>query len=90
MKTYNFVISYDISDDKRLRKAAKILEKEAMRFQYSVYIYYDATDFQLKKLLEKLLKVIDEDKDDLRVYKIDNFGLAFGNAIDLNNPIQIL
>ena len=38
MKTYNFVISYDISDDKRLRKAAKILEKEAMRFQYSVYI----------------------------------------------------
>jgi len=90
MKTYNFIISYDISDKKRLRKVAKILEKEAMRFQYSLYIYYNVSDFQLKKLLQQIVNIIDEDNDDLRVYKINNFGLSFGNAIDLNNPLQIL
>ena len=90
MKTYNFVISYDIRDIKRLRRVAKILEQEAMRFQYSIFIYYDATYFQLKKLLEKLVDEINENEDDLRVYRINSFGLALGSAINLSNPMQII
>jgi CRISPR-associated protein Cas2 len=90
MREYNFVISYDVADVKRLRKVAKILEKEALRFQYSVFLLYNYTEAELKILLEKLLDIIDEKDDDLRVYKINNFGITLGNAIDLNNPTYIL
>jgi CRISPR-associated protein Cas2 len=90
MREYNFVISYDVADTKRLRKVAKILEKEALRFQYSVFLLYNYTEAELKLLLEKLLDIIDEKDDDLRVYKINNFGITLGNAIDLNNPTYIL
>jgi CRISPR-associated protein Cas2 len=90
MKTYNFVISYDVSDEKRLRKVAKILEKEAMRFQYSIFILYNYTKPELKIIIKKLLKVINMQEDDLRIYKISNFGITLGNAIDLSNPTQIL
>jgi CRISPR-associated protein Cas2 len=90
MREYNFVISYDVADVKRLRKVAKILEKEALRFQYSVFLLYNYTETELKILLEKLLDIIDEKDDDLRVYKINNFGIKLGNAIDLNNPTYIL
>ncbi len=90
MREHNFIISYDVSNEKRLKKVAKILEKEAMRFQYSVFILYNYTKPELKIILKKLLKVINEQEDDLRVYKISNFGIALGNAIDLSNPTQIL
>jgi CRISPR-associated endonuclease Cas2 len=33
----SFVIAYDIKDDKRLRKIAKFMEKEAIRIQLSVF-----------------------------------------------------
>jgi CRISPR-associated protein Cas2 len=90
MREYNFVISYDISDIKRLRKVAKLLEKEAMRFQYSVFMLYNYTEEELKLLLQRLLDIIDNKEDDLRIYKINNYGIFLGNAIDLSNPVQIL
>ena len=37
MKKMNFVITYDISDNKRLRKVALFLEKNAIRIEYSVF-----------------------------------------------------
>jgi len=31
--------------------------------------------------------VLDEEADDLRIYTIKNKGIAFGEAVDLENPL---
>jgi CRISPR-associated protein Cas2 len=89
MKQYDFLISYDIADQKRLAKIARVLEKEAIRIQYSLFFYKDATKVELHRLLKKILKIYNEQEDDIRVYKIKNYGLHFGTAIDLKNPFII-
>lgn len=90
MRKHTFVIAYDIADNKRLRKVAKLLEREAIRFQYSLFIVYDATKDQIVELCERLNEVIDEDVDDVRIYKIAGFGVRLGAAIDLEYPLNIL
>jgi len=89
MRKYDFIIAYDIADPKRLQKIGKLVEKEAMRIQYSVYILYEASHEEVTKLLERVCALYDEAYDDIRVYKIKNRGLHFGNAIDLDNPFII-
>ena len=37
MKRFDFLVCYDIADAKRLRKVAKLLEKEAIRIQKSQF-----------------------------------------------------
>jgi len=86
MKTYDFIIAYDIADPKRLRKIAKILEKKALRIQYSIYILYNATEQEAINLVRSLDKIYNEKEDDIRIYKIKNYGLHFGSALDLSNP----
>jgi CRISPR-associated protein Cas2 len=90
MKRYDFVISYDIADEKRLRRTAKILEREGVRFQYSIYLLHRFTKMQLQELLEKVLSEIDEKEDDVRVYRIADYGIKLGNALDLANPYDIV
>ena len=53
------VIVYDITDDKRLRKVAKCLEKEGIRAQRSVF----EVDKKLGKKIFEELKEILEDND---------------------------
>ncbi len=86
MHRYDFIIAYDIADAKRLKKIAKLIEKNAMRIQYSLYIFYDATQEEIVKLLEKVTKIHDQKYDDIRVYKVKNRGLHLRGAIDLDNP----
>lgn len=86
MKGQDFIISYDISNEKRLAKVAKILEKFAFRIQYSVFFLPQATLKQKNELKALLLKVIKEDEDDLRIYKVDaKNSLALFSGIDLKN-----
>lgn len=86
MKRYDFVISYDISDPKRLRKIARKIERKALRIQYSVYVLFDATKEELSALLDSVLKLCDEEQDDIRVYKISHYGIKMGAAVDLASP----
>ena len=90
MRRYDFIIAYDIADVKRLRKIARVIEKHAMRIQYSVYIFYDATYQELTALLNSVTKIYNEKYDDIRVYKVKNRGLHFRAAVDLNNPLDFL
>ena len=87
MSRKDFLICYDIADEKRVGKIGKLVEKNAMRIQRSVYFYEQVTKDELTLLLEKVLVVLDEEADDLRVYTIRNKGLHFGEAIDLDNPL---
>ena len=64
------VVAYDISDPKRLAKAAKICEDFGVRVQYSIFeCHVDQETFNDFWL--KLLEVIDEDEDRLVAYKLD-------------------
>ena len=64
-----FLIAYDISDPKRLRKSAKFLESHGIRVQYSAFeLHLDRKE--ITPIIDKLRKIIDEEKDRLYVYPI--------------------
>ncbi len=86
----NFLITYDISDEKRLAKIAKAIEREAFRIQRSIYLYPDATIKEITPLLEKVIALIHEQKDDLRVYKIKKGSIALQSGIKLDDPYVFL
>ncbi len=65
----DFVIAYDISDEKRLKKISKYLEKEAIRMQLSLY-YIRCDKITLQKIVDKLSDLMDED-DDVRIFKVN-------------------
>ena len=87
MSKQDFLICYDIADERRVGKIGKLVEKNAMRIQRSVYFYEQVSKEELTVLMEKVLTILDVEVDDLRVYTIKNRGIAFGEAIDLHNPL---
>ena len=63
-----YLVTYDISDNQRRTKVAKILEDYGDRVQYSVFeMELEGTD-QLADLCNRLEQVIDRQKDGVRVY----------------------
>ncbi len=82
----DYVISYDISDRKRLVKLAKFLEKKAFRFQYSLFLYSQKTKAEVNWIAKEIEKIINKNQDDVRIYKIKNHGLSMGIALDLKDP----
>jgi len=43
MSKRDFLICYDIADEKRVAKIGKLVEKESLRIQRSVYFYEQVT-----------------------------------------------
>ena len=64
-----YVLAYDVVDDKRRLKVAKMLERVGDRVQYSVFEVY-LTSPELDKLIKRLGKVLNADEDSLRVYAL--------------------
>lgn len=59
-----YIISYDVSDNKKRNKVAKILEEYGERMQYSVFVCYLERKI-LFKLLERVTKFIDKSTDSI-------------------------
>jgi len=57
-----FIIAYDISHPKRLRRVARIMEKHAIRSQKSVFQFYGTGD-ELLAVVNELREVIDHEED---------------------------
>ena len=66
-----YIISYDIPDDKRRGKIAKILLDFGSRVQYSVFEAI-LTKELLEKLLKRLKKVVNLKEDSIRIYRLCN------------------
>lgn len=65
-----YVISYDISVDKRRTKVAKILEGFGQRVQYSVF-ECDLSESQYRQLQRRLERIIRPDEgDSVRTYRL--------------------
>ena len=63
------VIAYDIANDKRRNRIAKILLDYGNRVQYSVF-EAEITQELLDEILLRLQAVINSDEDSVRIYKI--------------------
>lgn len=89
MHKYNFLIAYDIADPKRLRKIAKIVERRAMRIQYSLYLLDDATQEEALSIIDAISDIFHKEQDDIRIYRIKKAGIRMGCAVDIDNPYII-
>jgi CRISPR-associated protein Cas2 len=66
---------------------ARLLEKKAIRIQYSLFFYPNVTQMALESLVDELLKVIDEELDDVRIYRVDaKRSLALMSGFNLTHP----
>jgi len=87
MKKFNFLICYDISDVKRLRKVAKLLEQNSIRIQKSIFYVTFISKDDLIKVIDKLKELIDKKDDDVRIYKVDKYSsLHLKSAVNLKQP----
>jgi CRISPR-associated protein Cas2 len=86
MKKKDYLIAYDITEAKRLRKIAKYLEREAFRIQKSLYLLSSVSKKELSVIISNIEKLIDAECDDVRIYGISNTGMALAQAADLNDP----
>ncbi len=93
------LITYDVATDtptgqKRLRKVANLCVGHGQRVQKSVF-ECSLTEPQLEQLLYRLLAVIDEKADSLRVYRLreprDRFLQVYGTRPEVNfrDPLVI-
>ncbi|BAB72340.1 CRISPR-associated endonuclease Cas2 [Anabaena sp. FACHB-709] len=66
-----YLVCYDIPDDKRRTKLAKLIEQRCQRVQYSVFecpLEESVLNYQLEKRWLPILKL---SEDSLRVYPLD-------------------
>ena len=82
----DYIISYDISNYKRLAKLARNLEKNAMRIQKSVFLLSSVSNHELLGIIDMITEIIDLDADDVRIYTIIDPGIALAKAINLDDP----
>ena len=64
-----YMFCYDITDPKRLRKTAKLLENYGMRIQKS-FFQCDLSNEKARELKSRLLRIINRKKDSLFVYPL--------------------
>jgi len=82
----DYIISYDISNYKRLAKLARNLEKEAMRIQKSVFLLSSVNSHELLDIINMINTIIDSEADDVRIYTVLDAGIALAQAVNLNDP----
>ncbi|MGA1871277.1 MAG: CRISPR-associated endonuclease Cas2 [bacterium] len=64
-----YLISYDIPDDKRRGKLAKVLKDYGDRVQYSVFECL-LDHILLKRMVARIKKAIKEEDDSVRIYTL--------------------
>jgi CRISPR-associated protein Cas2 len=64
------VLAYDIADDRRRRRAARLCEQRMMRVQESVFEAW-LTPAELQRLLDNLHAEIDPHADQIRAYTLN-------------------
>jgi CRISPR-associated protein Cas2 len=90
MHLNDYIVSYDICDRKRLAKLAKLLEKIAIRIQKSIFLL-KASKNELLGLINSIKDIINEEQDDVRIYKINiEKSLHLASATDLKNPMILV
>ncbi len=64
-----YILAYDMADDKRRSRISKEMEAIGARVQGSVFEAY-LTDKDLETLQKRILKILEDSEDSVRVYPI--------------------
>ncbi len=64
-----YVLAYDISDDRRRLKIARLMESLGERVQESVFEAY-LTPRELERLLRRVERLLESQEDSVRVYRL--------------------
>ncbi len=88
----DILVSYDVNTEdkagrRRLARVAKICKNYGQRVQYSVF-ECSVNDQKIKKLRSKLLSVIDEECDSLRIYYLKGIRKEYIEAYGLDKYIN--
>jgi len=65
----NYLITYDIEDNKRRKKISDLLEGYGVRVNYSVFEFY-LTKKELEEILYEAKKILKRKDDSFRVYRV--------------------
>jgi len=65
----NYLITYDIEDNKRRKKISDLLEGYGKRVNYSVFEFY-LSKKELKEIVTEAKKILNKKEDSFRVYRI--------------------
>jgi len=65
----NYLITYDIEDNKRRKKISDLLEGYGKRVNYSVFEFY-LTKKELGEIIMEAKKILNKKADSFRVYRI--------------------
>lgn len=93
----NILVTYDVATDspdgrKRLRKVAQACQDFGQRVQKSVF-ECSVSDMQHEEIVRRLLGIIKQDEDSLRVYRLieprDKHVEAYGvdTSVDFDEPL---
>ena len=91
------IVTYDVSTEtregrKRLRRVAKVCEGTGQRVQKSVF-ECAVNEMQFEELVRRLVAIIDEKEDSLRVYRLiepkEKYVQVYGvdMSVDFNEPL---
>lgn len=69
MKRTNYLVCYDIRHPRRIRQVARLLERSAIRIQYSVFLA-TLSRAEHSEMVKELTCLIDHHADDLRIYPL--------------------
>lgn len=64
-----YLLAYDVSDPKRLRRVQRVTAKQTVFLQRSVYLY-QGNGAVLSGLLQRIQSVLRSTEDDLRIYRL--------------------
>lgn len=79
-----WLLAHDIRDPRRLQRVWRYLRQEGVRLQYSVYVLA-GTRHHVECVLERLLTLIDERADDVRVYPLNENSRIWGLGTQFEN-----
>lgn len=93
----DILVAYDVNTEsregrRRLRKVATACKDYGQRVQYSVF-ECNVSEAQLEALRDRLLKILDQDEDNLRIYRLraprEEFIECYGRDgyVSFNDPL---
>ena len=89
------LVTYDITNDRRRTKLAKMLKDYGQRVQYSVF-ECNMDNKLLKSLTDRALKLLNIEEDSLRIYELTDLQkknvliIGLGKVIDDDKDIYIV
>lgn len=74
---FDFLVIYDIKDTKRVGKIGRYLSKIGVRIEFSMFLVSCSKDEMVDFAME-INEIIDSEEDDVRIYIVEDAGIALG------------